>query len=148
MLSHGSRALHFSLESCSCGLIAGMSSHFVLTLLFVLTQLPPGSSLHAHWRFFIWRLAPGPPTSQSEWLLQVKTTHFWMVFTMKLSEVKVIFQKHFSSGQAPPIWGLFMKKHLCPWSRTLNYITSSLSWGWLLSLSTSLHHQLFFPQEA
>lgn len=133
------RALHFPTESCSCGLIAGMSA------LFVLTQLPPGSWLHANWRFSFWRLASGPPANQSEWLVQVNTTYFWMMFTVRPSEVKVIFQKHFSSGQAPPIWGLFIKTHLCPWSRTLNYITSSLSWDWLLSPSTSLHHQLLFP---
>lgn len=50
MFSYGSRTLHFSMESCSRGLIAGLSAHFVLTLLFVLTQLPPESWLHAHWR--------------------------------------------------------------------------------------------------
>lgn len=53
-LSHGSIALHFPVESDSCGLIPGVSAPFAFTL-------TPASS-----RRFSWRLAPSPPANREQ----------------------------------------------------------------------------------
>lgn len=94
ILSHGSTALPFPMESCSSGLTPGMHAPFVLTPASSSTgSMLTGDSPSGDW-LQVYLLI-------SQWLAQVNHTHSWVLFTVRLSQVKVSFQKHFSSGQAP-----------------------------------------------
>lgn len=135
VLSHGGVALHFPVESDSCGLIPGVST----PLAFILT---PASS----WRFS-WRLAPSPPADQEQVAGQSKPQPIseWCSLWDWGGEGR--FRSIAQEVKRQPTWDLSAKCLLHPSRRTwvrkpllsLSYVTSSLFWDLLLSPWAGLH---------